>query len=373
MWQHFLTRSNLAPMSTIETLRDRANDVRNRYYLNFAGHPRVTRDLDQLLGMIRVLEQIRREGQALAAHELVAQVGDTLGAYQAEVEQIQQAQAGGPLAIAAARLTTGAQLQIDRYRRNFAYRARDQRDGMLLKDIVDTSAGIEKDMVELLAQRPTDENLRTAFTNLQEHLRRYRLEQRAIRDQQAQGSPSDRANRLAALSNDVFARYRAFFAKKTRVSRNPAQLTRFVDQLQDILDGMTSLRFQGFQAEQNNKNISVVEQTLALYRTEIDRIRQAKADVGSRELAGALAAAANERFEEFRSVYPGNPRAQVEIGPLETILEDLYWVYRSMDELDRSMDNESNSNNLRTVEDRIRTYHREWLEIDKVQNPRSET
>src|SRR5262245_43547235 len=101
-----------------------------RYRARFAGHPRVTRDADELDEMLVGLDALATALTGADAARVVT-LRDMWGK---ELEQIRLAQAV-PYAVPAARLRTWGDLTISRYGRAFAGKDRQTRDIALLMEI----------------------------------------------------------------------------------------------------------------------------------------------------------------------------------------------------------------------------------------------
>ena len=356
-------------MTNIDAIRQRADQLQQRYAASFAGHPRITRNPDLLREIIAGLEQVRVESAAAGDQELTTSIDRSLESYRTEVERIDEAKRDGPLAMGASRAITWAGFTLNRYRRNFAGRSRLDRDLGLMKELVADLERITGEMARIRGARPTDNSLANAHDSAQRNLQMYQNEVRAIRDVQNSGQVGERAARFANLANAQFGLYGYHFAGKSRLSRNPDLLVRMIDNLSDYLGDMRSLKFQGLSAPANDRNIGVVEDNMARWRTELDNIKQVHGQAPSTDRAGALGQAANERFEEYRANFAGKARSGVDLELLNRIIEDLLQVAKCMDALDADDGDDRNAANLQIVLDRIRLYEREYSRIVEARNP----
>ncbi len=350
-------------MTNFDDIRRAADQQLQRYVVGFAGHPRITRNPDLLRDIIAKLEEVRGQAEAAGDTSTVETIDRSLESYRSEVSRIEEAKGDGPLAMSASRAMTWGQFAMNRYRRNFAGRSRLDRDLGLLKEITSDLEKLAAEMARIRGARPTDASLANAHDATQRNLEMYRTEQRSIRDMQNGGAVGERAARYANLANAQFKLYGYHFAGKSRTSRQPELLSRMLDNLEDYLGGMRSLKLQGLNAPAHDKNITVVEGNMASWRRELDTIRETLRSAAPADRGGALGQAANERFEEYRAAFAGKPRTEVDLELLNQILEDLVQIAKCMDALDASDGDDRNAANLQIVLDRIRLYEREHSRI----------
>ncbi len=117
----------------------------------------------------------------------------------------------------------------------------------------------------------------------------------------------------------------------------------------------------------NPRNMGTVTGQIAFFRSELEEIRKARQDSKFPVLVGALGAAANGIFEEYRQHFAGQDRRTRELPRLSKLCDQLYEVAHQMDDLDRVREDEMNLHNLSIVLDNLRFYEREFDEISKVQ------
>jgi hypothetical protein len=340
-------------MSEIPAALDR---IEATYRVRYANQARVTRDPEELERMVAELAQLSAGSSPEAGR--AATLRDT---YQRELEQIRAARAV-PYAVPAARLRAWTDLTRGRYLRSFAGRDRRTRDLGLLLDIVGDLERLQSGMRRLHESGPGLGLDRTAQA-LDEQVRIYRAEVEQIRASRRTGTQPEQGSRLANLANDQFALYVRMFANKPRVSRNAATLERIVGALQEIGREMQALRSAGFAEPNNDKNIAIVSDRVRAYGEELGAVRKARAEATVTQRAGALGAAANEVFENYRKNFTGKPRAEADPDLLTAIFEDLWPVVREMDEIDATEDDDGNVRNLQLVMDALSLYEREYQAI----------
>ncbi len=147
---------------------------------------------------------------------------------------------------------------------------------------------------------------------------------------------------------------------KARISRSSRLLSRMIDNLEDYLGGMRSLKLQGMNEGTNDKNIAVVEDNLVRWRKELTAVEQTIQNAPLTDRSGSLGAAANDRFTEYRSNFAGQSRESRDHDLLNRIVEDLTTIARSMDAIDAEDGDDQNAANLQIVLDRVRLYEREY-------------
>lgn len=330
-----------------------------RYRVRFAGHPRVTRDPDELQSMVEALAAL---GVTEEAHR--ARVATLSDQWTRELEQIRAAQAV-PYAVPAARLRTWSDLSVSRYARSFGGRDRRTRDVALLQEIVDDLRGIRNSMASL-AQSAPDQGLGRSVQQIDQQLLTYLSELEAIRNARKMGTPAEQGTRFAQLANDQFAEYERHFAGHPRLSRHPATLSRILASLDELRRGMQGLALQGFDDPSNTRNIGIVTQRLASFRAELDAIGKARAEATLETRVTGLGAAANEVFAKYREAFAGKDRRSVDPERLVELFELLWPIAREMDEIDAEHDDDTNHANLRLVLDNAVLYAREFDAIQKV-------
>lgn len=345
---------------SLEKLKERAGIVFGEYDAWFAGHPRVTRDAARLARMTNDLKALASQAgrQGAEGQAFAQELAKTIELYTQEQAAITTARERGPSAFEAQRAHAWAQVVFGRYQRHFAGRNRATRDLGLLAELIDHLRRIEKDVKRLAEEDGVD--VAATLDSVQSSLQLYLGERGEIVDARGRGTSEEQADILAECANEQFALYKAHFAGKSRLSRHPMLLQRVLDTLAVVKDRMETLRDQGLQSAQNDRNIGIIDERVGFYRKEIEAIRARRGETSFEELVGALGGAANELFEGYRKEYAGQSRDTRELQPLSDILDGLVHVALQMDDLDRVRDNETNTRNLQIVLDHIRLYQREY-------------
>jgi hypothetical protein len=342
--------------------------IEERYRIRFAGHPRVSRDPDELEKLISELDAIPTSGEPA---ELTQRLAAARELYSKELAGIREAQAV-PFAVAAHRLRTWSDLSMSRYQRNFAGQDRRTRDLGLLEEIIDDLHAIRQAM-RAVHNEAAGPKLDEAITNVERVLELYTKEREAIRTARRTGSLSEQGSRLAELANRQFARYTMLFAGQSRLSRHTRTLERILTALEEIRRGMQSLKLAGFNNRNNDQNITLVDERLRAFRQELVNIQQAQQGRPLGERISGLATAANEIFSGYREQFAGKSRDQADQDLINRLFERLWPIAREMDKIDDAgqaseADEETNTRNLRIVTDNLVLYAREFDAIRQARN-----
>lgn len=350
---------------TLQQLRNALNQARGAYGGQFAGQPRATRSVARLEELIAEADGVASEAPAIGGTDLGNEATQQAKSWREELAAIREAQSGGPNALKASSLAQWLRDSFERYRRHFAGRNRATRDLGLLEEIASEVERRIGEVDALMRSYSDDELLRTRDAAV-DNLATYRSELDAILAARREGTLEARAARLAGLANVQFSRYRLHFAGKPRVSRRRQVLEVITRVLDGIHTEMLQVRDAGVNFESHAKNIEIVASHLETYRSELDRVRQARNTSTRADRVQALAEAANGAFKQYRDQFPGHARATRDPEVLASIWEELWPVALDMEELAIEDDAEPVGSNLQKVRDSLRLYEREWVLIQKA-------
>lgn len=342
---------------TEPTVTAELDRLQTSYRVRFAGHPRVSRDPDELEEIVESLGKLEERASA----EEKARIERDRDLYTREVDEIRKAHAV-PFAVAANRLRMWADFALNRYQRNFANQDRRTRDVQLLESLVTELEGLRKEMGNLAKKAP-DQNLPQSIDVLDRSLEIYRNECEAVRTARRTGTLGEQGSRFAQLANDQFESYREHFAGQPRISRHTPVLERILASLEEILRGMKSLRLAGLNDPSNDNNQKIVADRIEQYRKELDAIGALQRSTPLSDRVNQLGTAANAVFQQYRESFAGKDRASRDLAKLTLLGEKLWPIAREMDTIDRTADNETNARNLRIVTDNLILYQREWTNI----------
>lgn len=353
----------------VEGLGKELEQLDREYGSDFAGHSRLTRDLDQLDRMIKRaqsvvarVEQIPAVARGPELNRLYDAGRQSLSLYQNERAAIVRAQDTGPVFEQFGMEATNANLTFARYGRHFAGKDRSTRDVALLGELVDDLKQIEKRMTALLAEQKNADFERDRQI-VRDSLAQYQREIDLVEKAQTSGTPEEQASILATLANNQFTVYQTHFAGEPRVSRRPTLLTRVVGTLKKIRERMIALRDGGLTVEYNEKNIGIVEDRLGVYETELAEVRKVRQATPMTEIMGELGGAANKLFEEYRSNFADKPRAKADDQRLGNICDKLGEIRRQMVEMSWAEENEMNSRNLDVVSEQLSMFESEYEQV----------
>lgn len=357
---------------TLETLERELTETTTRYDADFSGQARATRDLNLLDELLARLRSAISDLEKLPAStgdkrtQLLEQARSQLSMYETERRAIVEAKSGGPEAVEFARLAAQANFAFARYQRHFAGQSRSTRDLGLLKEMVEDLRTLRQRMSVILSLK-ANTSYQADADLVSKVIEQYAEEVRQIERSQSEGSPEERASRLAELANAQFAMYDKHFVEKSRITRRPALLQRVVENLRRIRGQMRELRLSGTTAENNRNNIGIVEQALKHNEQELAEIRKARQAVPLADIMGMLGGAANEVFEEYRQKFAGKDRRTVDLATMTTLCDQLSEIVRQMADMGRTEKNEMNERNLDIVIERLSTYEEEWRAIRDAQ------
>ncbi len=359
-------------MATLQSLKDKLEQADSRYNSQFAGQSRVTRELSAIDDLIATAQQVLSESTtAQGTPEVRKTVRESaqeqLDLYRGERTAIAQAQRdGGPHAVQASDLGIRANLVIHRYDRHFAGQGRSSRDISLIADMIGELRLIEGQMRTLADIRPL-ESLTADIAVVEGRIDQFAKEQKAIGAARIDGTQQEQAGILANVANNLFGQYRVLFAGLSRVSRRPETMVRLVAALEDVRERMATLQGQGLHDDQNDANLSLVNQRLQAWQAELTAIRAERQKTTMTTLVAELGGAANAEFEAFGQHFAGQARKTRVLKKLSDIIDRLDDGERQMTRLDEAMASDNNRANLRVVRDTLVLYLREYAAIVQAQ------
>lgn len=351
-------------------LRAQIGAIDDGYQVQFAGHPRITRDptlLDRMATDVgRAIEALGALPASPDRDALLNDARSRLDLYRNEAVAVRDAQAGGQDALEAHYLGEWSRFVFHRYRRHFAGQSRATRDLGVLAEMIADLRRIKAE-AEALKKRRGDPGLDDTIERVDRNLQLYLDERGEIVSSRGEGTLEQQADVLAAVANDQFALYARHFAGKSRLSRRPALLQRIIDNLDVIKDRMIVVRDGGLGDGSHTKNIEIVESRATFYRGELDAIRKVRREASMPDLVGALGTAANELFAEYQEHFAGKDRRTRDVARLTQLCDALEEIGRQMDEIDRARPDETNAANLHIVLDTLRLYVREYDAVREAQ------
>lgn len=347
-----------ATILSVQTLSDK---LQRRWDREFAGKPRHTRDLRELEHLIEKAAVLVKKAKVLKGEkgeELQRVVKERLELYVKERDAIAVAQFERPEIGEIHNLGLSVERALAVWRRHFAGRDRRTRDlGLLDAAIARLAAGLQR-LDEL---KGVPEVKQDQLPDLFGQLEVMRDERNEIDKLRRQMSPNDRAMSLLAEAQSALDRYRVLFAGQARTTGRVEVLDRIVGSLEACRVALVEL---GDEAQR--QNIEVIEQNLRAYHNERALIADAAAKVLVRDKTNHLGAAANQMFQLYAQHFAGKERQSRDLKLLTDLCDRLTEVADQMALHDAAHGEPLNRKNLAIVDDRLRRYEAEWIEIAKV-------
>lgn len=357
----------------LKDFRDQTQAIYDEYTARFGGKPRATRKLGDLDNLISRLETLVGQARATAGlnrdpalSSLIEQAVENLEIYDRERKEIARVQAQGTETVEASTLATWANLVFGQYHRHFAGKGRATRDVGLLNEMISELELVEAQMKKILAAKDLI-SVRKDLKTVRSNIALYKAEREHILNARHNAKPEELASYLASIANEQFAIYNFHFAGQPRISRRSSLMHRVIASLEEIREQMTKLKNNGYESEQNDGNIKIVEAQLETYRDEFDHIQNARREAQVESLPGNYGAAANRAMDKYRENFAGQNRATRDLELLSRICDELLDQARLMRELDQTQYFEANRDNLNIVLDSASVYQNEYNEIRKAQ------
>lgn len=302
--------------------------IEREYQDHFARRPRVTRSIERLDGLIGRVAALLHGTDAATAKE-------TKERYENERRLISELQAGGQVARNTHRANALSNLVQRRYARHYAGKARRSRDQAQLREAAERLQVYLGEM-NTLAQAFDHAVFAEARKRHAELLTSIQEELTAIPADFASAQGADRATALATRANAQFRTYRLNFANKERGTRRVSLIERIVRELTDVENEMFALQRTGYDDAGHAKNITIVTDSLKIYKNELAAVRSARMNTTDATVYTALAAEANALFERYRAEFAGRDRKTLNPEPLAEIADSLFEIALHMDETDRT-------------------------------------
>lgn len=261
--------------------------------------------------------------------------------------------------------------ELDReYSDGFAGQSRLTRDLDLLDKIIARANSVLQriDQIPPAAQGPDLVRLRDAAS---QSINLYTQERSAIVRAQEVGPEFETFSLDATSANLVFARYARHFAGRDRTTRDLALLGELADELKQIEKRM-SQALASTRSPEFEKDRQVVRENLAQYQSEIEQIDKAQKSGDPEQRASLLATLANAQFSIYQAHFAGEPRISRRPALLMRIISSLKKIRETMISYrSGGLDLEFNAKNISIVEDRLKIYENELIEVRKVRQATS--
>lgn len=346
--------------ATTESVITLSDKLQRRWEREFAGKPRHTRDLKELEHIIEKTAGLAKKAAQLKGEkgaEIQKVVRDRLALYVKERDAIAEAQFERPEIGEIHGLGQTVERSLAVWRRHFAGRDRKSRDlGRLDPAIASLAVALTR--LEELKDMP--EVKEDQLPNLVGQLELMKGERQEIEKIRLEMTPEERATSMLAEAQSALDRYRVLFAGQPRTTGRLETLDSILGSLMRCREALVAV------GEAQATNVTVVDQNLASYRNEHALITEALAKVPVRDRTNHLGQAANQMFQLYQEHFAGKQRTTRDLKLLSDICDRLTEVAIQMADHDARHAETVNRKNLPIVEDRLRRYEAEWIEINKA-------
>ncbi|MSQ83751.1 MAG: hypothetical protein EXR77_12845 [Myxococcales bacterium] len=320
-----------AAAEAITALARSANRLHESFVLRYAGHVRLTRDLDGLDRLIDSLRQVQTQAQRSAAHAegrwqaLLGIIERRLDEYTHERGAVAQIQAAaGTNDRRASLLTSRARLVLHRYVRHFAGQSRRGRDLELLREMT-------MDLDELAtALRPVSAgiHLRTVAEEIgavQGFVDFFRAEFEEISLARRSGSRIEQSELLAQLIADLARRWEREVLGQGKATRRLGLIQRLVAALDGALDALLAIAHANMPPE-HDEAVQVATARLVFWQAELQATVDAHVALSPSERAEALWNRGEALFAQFRGRWYGelqHPSEQTWLSEMADALDEV--------------------------------------------------
>jgi len=252
------------------------------------------------------------------------------------------------------------------YSSDFAGQSRATRDVAQIAELVQrTKALLAK--VEAIPVAARGPELSELTKMAKENLKTYETERVAIQKAKEAGPETDEFALLATEANFVFARYFRHFAGQNRATRDIDLLGEMNDDLKQIQKRMQAVIAANPTKAEFKSDLSVVEESLGRYQSELREIEKAQTSGTDEEQANALAQVANEQFLVYQTHFAGQSRATRRPALLARVVTSLKRTRERMIAiLEKGFAEEFHRKNAEIVAERLAVYEGELGEIRKA-------
>jgi hypothetical protein len=261
--------------------------------------------------------------------------------------------------------------ELDRqYADGFAGQSRLTRDLDVLDKIIARANSVLQriDQIPSAAQGADLVRLRDAAS---QSIGLYTQERAAIVRAQEVGPEFEAFSMDATSANLVFARYARHFAAKDRTTRDLGMLGELADELKQI-DKRMGQALQSTRSADFEKDRRVVQENLAQYQSEIEQIEKAQKSGDPEQRASVLATLANGQFSVYQAHFAGEPRVSRRPALLMRIISSLKKIRETMvGYREGGLSLEFNTKNIAIVEERLKVYENELVEVRKIRQATS--
>ncbi len=363
--------------ATIDSIRQHSDKLHNRWTREFAGQPRHTRslaDLEKIIEKTAVLVQKAKQIPGEKGNALEQAVFERLKLYRNERDAIAEAQYDRPQIGQIHTLGMQVDRQLAVWRRHYAGRDRRSRDLHRLGLVI---ASLDKSVTALEALQDNPEVKKEGLASVRTQLELLRDEYGEIDKVRRTLEPAQKLAALLAEAQSGLDQYRVHYAKQPRATCSPERLEGMIANMTQLLVDLEPLQpppadvddEAGKQIEAaHKKNMELLNLHLASWQKELVLIREARAEAEPRDMTNQLGGVANLMFQVYQREFAGKDRTTRDLQLLSEVCDRLAEIGNLMAAHDKKHE-PINRKNIPIVEDRLRRYEQEWIEINKAKQP----
>jgi hypothetical protein len=360
---------------TLESLKALGAKLDARWSREFAGMPRHTREIDVLDKMVEKAASIVRKAKPLkgtAADALKASGAERLALFQKERAAIAEARYDKPEIGEVFRIGRDVDADYARWRRHFAGQDRRTRDLALLEGLVARLKAAHARLVAIQAGQPEVvgaefvRDLGTQVELLRDELSEISKARRAL-------VGADRVIAAVSVAHGAVRRYRTHFAAQSRLAADSLLLESLIAVMEASLaeaDAVAETVWsEHAQAADLARDLGTLREELGIWLNERPLIAAAQAAATPEARGAALATVANALFSRYQQDFAGQARATRDLALLTTLCDRLTDVDGQMRALSELTSDPVLRKNQAIVEERLRLWEAEWMEISRAKQP----
>lgn len=351
-------------MTTPVQIREESDKLHSSYQRNFGGLPRITRDASLLQDILNQTQRLVSRAPA-GSNELRQTLEARVTLYANELARVQEDQARGPYAMAAARVASDANSAFHRYRRHFAGRGRWSRDTDLLRELIEELELAAKSFVTV-AQHWSDPQVTQDQETVANSKNLYSSEIDEIEKSRQSLNEEQVVSMTAEWANELFGVYRSQFAGLPRLSRRPALLERLVSQLRQVEATMSEAIAGGNKNESLIGNVELVRQQVATWTSELASIVDTRANTDIHALVDALVQEYESVWELYGKEFAGQSRNTRDLALLSGLVDRSDEVARQARELHRAYELDATKSLVGLARDQRITLQREYDMVEQA-------
>lgn len=369
--------------ATLDSIKAQSEKLHNRWNREFAGKPRHTRNLPDLEKILEKSATLVKKAKGIPGEKgdaLEKVVTERWQLYRTERDAIAEAQFERPEIAEIHGLGQAIDRALAVWRRHYAGRDRRTRDLPRLEELI---AILSTAIPRLEALQDHPEVNKDSLVSLRGQLEVLKDERAEIEKLRKNADAGTRATILVAEAQSALDQFRVHFARQSRACCSPERLKRLIATLERAAAELPGLAPTSpsddsppagsppgtlSPAAQHQKNLEVLGAHLGTWRQELPQIELARATIPPRDLTNQLGGIANQLFQTYQREFAGKPRGTRNLQLLSEINDRLAELLEMMLAHDAATAEPINRKNVPVVDERLRRYEAEWVEIAKVKS-----